>query len=452
MCRAAHLHLPGYTLLLTILFLLPSVMFGKDLAAMPANLIIADGTPVKLRLSQTISSKHACIGDRLKFFVTSDVTVDGLTVIPAGSTASGTVIGVKGKRFLGIGGHVIFKLDSVELASGERVGLTARKEVKGRSHTKFMAAGIIGTGPLFWPAALAFLLSRGSDSVALKGTAVTGHVEGNVLVQTADLPRTRDNGSQLHDVMSFVPPRVLNGEGLEGDMVNLLFVAQVDDLQEAFQRGGWSTVDKSKLAIAWHLLRHVTHDAKLPMARLYLFGRVQDYSYALPDPTAIVTRRHHLRIWKTDYEIDGNPVWAAAAIHDVAIELGKHGHLISHRIDPNVDAERDFVGENLAKTRLVNYREYLHGVDPVFAAQTAAGEAYYSDSKILLLDLHQTMSSQADRARSTAVLPESITPTMTSTDKGTAALLKVSADSSGAGPRAHRLNPSSVRRVKRDTK
>jgi hypothetical protein len=173
------------------------------------------------------------------------------------------------------------------------------------------------------------------------------------------------------------------------------------------------------------------------MARLYLFGRVQDYSYALPDPAAIVSRRHHLRIWKTDNEIDGTPVWAAAAIHDVAIELGKHGHLISHRIDPNVDAERDFVGENLAKTRLVNYREYVHRVDPVFEAQTAAGEAYYSDSKILLVDLHQTMSSQADRPSSMAVLPESITPTMTSTDNGTVALLKVSADFSGAGLRAH---------------
>jgi hypothetical protein len=431
MCRAAHLHLPGYTLLLIILFLLPYVMFGEDLAATPANLIIADGTPVKLRLNQTISSKHARIGDRLKFFVTSDVTVDGLTVIPAGSAASGTAIGVKGKRFLGIGGHVIFKLDSVELASGERVGLTGRQEVKGRSHTKRMAAGVIGTALLFWPAAPAFLITRGHDSFALKGTAVTGHVEGDVLVQTADLPRARDNGSQLNDVISFLPSRVLNGEGLEGDMVNLLFVAQADDLQEAFQRGGWNKVDKSKPTIVWHLLRHATHNVKLPMARFYLFGRVQDHSYALPDPTAIVTRRHHIRIWKTDHEIDGTPVWAAAAIHDVAIEFLKHG-LINHRIDPNVDAERDFVGENLAKTRLVNYREYVHGVDPVFDAQTEAGQVYYSDSKILLLDLRQTMSSQADRPSSMAVLPESITPTMTSTDKGTAALLKVSAGFSRA--------------------
>ena len=124
------------------------------------------------------------------------------------------------------------------------------------------------------------------------------------------------------------------------------------------------------------------------MARFYLFGRVQDYSYALPDPGAVVSRRHHLRIWKTDYTIDGTPIWAGAATHDVAIEIAKRGRLINHRIDPAVDAERDFVGTDLTNTSSVSRQEYLHSADPVFQAQTASGETYHSDSRILLLDLH----------------------------------------------------------------
>ena len=42
----------------------------------------------------------------------------------------------------------------------------------------------------------------------------------------------------------------------------------------------------------------------------------------------------------------------AAATHDVAIEIAKRGRLINHRIDPEVDAERDFVGANLTDTFL----------------------------------------------------------------------------------------------------
>ena len=123
------------------------------------------------------------------------------------------------------------------------------------------------------------------------------------------------------------------------------------------------------------------------MARFYLFGRVQDYSYALPDPDAVVSRRHHIRIWKTDYVLNGKPIWVGAATHDVAIEVAKRGRLINHRIDPEVDAERDFIGANLTEALSVTRQEYLHGVDPVFEAKTSSGASYHSDSRILLLHI-----------------------------------------------------------------
>jgi hypothetical protein len=156
---------------------------------------------------------------------------------------------------------------------------------------------------------------------------------------------------------------------------------------------------------------HRANDTRLPMARFYLFGRVQDYSYALPDPNAVVTSRHHLRIWKTDYAIDGTPIWAGAATHDVAIEIAKRGRLIDHRIDPQVDAERDFVGTNLAKAASVSRQEYLHSITPVFKAQTATGETYYSDSRILLLDLHQISRNKTEEpARSSALVQTAYRP------------------------------------------
>jgi hypothetical protein len=126
------------------------------------------------------------------------------------------------------------------------------------------------------------------------------------------------------------------------------------------------------------------------MAKFYLFGRVQDYSYALPDPKAIVSRRHHLRIWKTDYTKDGAPIWVGAASHDVAIVFAQRGHLINHRIDPDVDAERDFVGSNLAESLAVSREEYLSSDNPVLQAQTSSGDSYHSDGRLLLLDVKPT--------------------------------------------------------------
>ena len=196
-------------------------------------------------------------------------------------------------------------------------------------------------------------------------------------------------------MMDFLPPRVFNREGREGDMLNLIFVAQEADLQEAFEHASWVQTDKWRPALVWHLWRHGTHDTRLPMARFYLFGRVQDYSYALPDPAAVVSRRHHIRIWKTDYALDGTPLWIGAATHDVAIEIAKRGRLINHRIDPAVDVERDFIGVDLTNTSSVSRQEYLYSANPIFQSQTVSGQTYHSDSRILLLELHPVTSTKA---------------------------------------------------------
>jgi LssY C-terminus len=387
-----------------VTILLAPCAAAQETSAIPARLIIPDQTPVKLQLSETVSSAHARPGDRLDFIVARDVNIEGFTVIPAGTVASGSVTGVKGKRLLGIGGDVALKLDSVELANGDRVGLHARVNVKGRSRTKLMAAGMIATGLVFLPATPVLLLTHGHDSTVLKSTEITAHIDGATSVLSAGLKPAQERSSELDTMMDYLPPRVFNAEGREGDMLNLVLVGQKEDLQNAFARAGWVKTDKWNPIFVWHLLLHGTHDARIPMARFYLFGRVQDYSYALPEPGAVVSRRHHLRIWKTDHTIDGTPIWVGSATHDIAIEVAKRGRLINHRIDPAVDAERDFVGIDLTNASSISRQEYLHSADPVFQAQTASGQTYHSDSRILLLDLHPVTSTNAGMIGQPSVL------------------------------------------------
>jgi LssY C-terminus len=373
----------------TLLFLLSSGSWGQELHEDLTHLVIPDGTPVKLQMVRTISSAQAREGDHLDFVVVKDVTVGGSTIIQAGTVASGSVVRVEGKRILGIGGKVVIKLDSVDLLTGDEVALRARKEIKGSSHTKLMLSEMIITGLFYLPAAPVFLLSRGHDSTVLKGTEVTAYINGDSVVQMAKLLGGNSDVSELREMIDFLPPHTLDGQGHEGDMLNLIFIAKRDDLEGAFERAGWLKTDKSKPTIFWHLLQQRKHYTKLPMAKLYVFGRAQDYSFALPDPTSIVARRHHLRIWRTDYEMDGAPIWVGAATYDVAIQIQMKKLRIVHRIDPEVDSERDFIATNLADTRLVAHEEYLHSVDLVFEGQTATGGTYYSDSRMLLVELHQ---------------------------------------------------------------
>ena len=106
----------------------------------------------------------------------------------------------------------------------------------------------------------------------------------------------------------------------------------------------------------------------------------------------------------------GRPSGLAAATHDVAIEIAKRGRLINHRIDPAVDAERDFVGIDLTNTLSVSRQEYLHSADPVFQAQTASGETYHSDSRILLLDLQPVSPNNTDVAGQPSAVVQATLP------------------------------------------
>ena len=389
----------------TIFLVLPHALFGQGWPAAPAELVLPSGTPVELQSVQTISSARAHKGDSVEFVVAKDVQAAGFTIIGAGARAQGSIIGVKGKRPLGMGGNLIIKLDSVELTTGERVALLARREFKGRSHTIRMGVAMAITAAIYLPAAPAFILSRGRDSTVLKGTELTAYTRSDSSVEIAGLPPARENVSGLGEMLKMLPSRVTNAEGREGDMLNLIFQAKEEDLQEAFEHAGWVKVEKSKRLIFWHLLWQRKHYTKLPMDRLYVFGRAQDYSYALPDPLSIVARRHHLRIWKTGHAVDGVPLWVAAATHDVSIHLVKHKFRLFHRIDPNVDAERDFIAGNLSETKRLTREEYVNSPQPVSGAQTATGQAYYSDSRMLLLELHQGPDSLPAATQITSTLP-----------------------------------------------
>ena len=368
------------------LLLLPPGLFAEGAARTNARLMIPEGTAVQLQLTQTVSSLHARAGDPLDFVVEKDVNVGDYDVLPKGSHVRGTVIGVKGRRILGIGARITVGFDSVALATGETVGLSARKVVKGSSHTWRMITSMVVTGLFYMPAAPLFLLTRGGNSTALKGTEVTAHFDCDASLPLAGLPSAGQTAEGMNNMMEYLPPRITDREGHEGDMVNLVFVAQNGELQSAFMRAGWVKPDGwNPLIMAWHLARHGKHDAKLPMARFYMFGRVQDFAYSLPDPDAI--HRHHIRIWKTGYTSAGVPIWAGAATFDDAISFLKHGRIINHIIDPQVDTERDFVGTALTTASPLQ-RQYLQSDHPVYEAQTVSGESYHSDSRILMLDLH----------------------------------------------------------------
>ncbi len=148
---------------------------------------LMDGTPIQLRLAETISSADAHVGQQVPFEVTEDIVIQGVTVIAKGGQALATVTTAESKKRMGRGGKLDVNIDSVRLVDGSKVQLTASKDTKGGGHVGAMTGAIVATGIVFFPAAPLFLFMHGKDITIPKGTPITAFVQGDTRLDMARL-------------------------------------------------------------------------------------------------------------------------------------------------------------------------------------------------------------------------------------------------------------------------
>ena len=146
-----------------------------------------DGTAVKMRLGETISSADVKTGQQVPFEVIEDVVVQGVTVIAKGSTALATVTEAHSKKSMGRGGKLDVSVDSTRLVNGQKVQLRAVRDAQGGGHVGAMTGAMVATAIVFFPAAPLFLFIKGKDITIPKGTEVMAFVQGDTKLDLASM-------------------------------------------------------------------------------------------------------------------------------------------------------------------------------------------------------------------------------------------------------------------------
>ena len=162
----------------------------------PPNTLL-DGTAVKLRLAETISSSNAKVGQQVPFEVTEDVVVQGVTVLAKGAQALATVTDANAKKSMGRAGKLNVNVDSARLTDGEKVQLRAVQDNKGGGHVGAMTGAMVATAIVFFPAAPLFLFIHGKDVTIPKGTEVTAFVQGDMKLDMAKFAAADAPGAPL---------------------------------------------------------------------------------------------------------------------------------------------------------------------------------------------------------------------------------------------------------------
>ncbi len=227
----------------------------------------------------------------------------------------------------------------------------------------------------------------GSYKVQIEVYAADPHAAYRVARQVKDIPGVDAN------LFSKIPRRIADKEGNPGDMVNFLIIGSESAMQKTFTNAGWVKVDADVTGTVLRgILESISKESYLtmPMSMLYLFGRSQDYGWAHAEPIKVVASRNHLRIWKAPFDVAGQSLWVGAATHDIGFERDNRNDGITHKIDPDIDLERDYVEKTLVSTGLISEVAHVLPKDALKEAKTATGGSFHSDGRVLVLKLDAT--------------------------------------------------------------
>lgn len=195
--------------------------------------------------------------------------------------------------------------------------------------------------------------------------------------------------------------RSRTGDGLLGDPVNLAVDGDEDQIHTAMRRAGWTMADpinvKSSLRIAWGSVSGQSYK-EAPVSSLYLFGRKQDFAYQM-EVDGNPAQRHHVRFWRCpdDWLLPGGErvEWLAAGTYDRAVGFSLFTLQITHKIDEDIDIERDFIVDSVLYACPDADLRVLENFSTGYHSRNGGGDLVRTDGNLPVMQLQGVVPDAA---------------------------------------------------------
>jgi hypothetical protein len=392
--------------------------------AVLTNRPLPQGTQLHVRLNTTVGSYASTPGSPVSAVLIAPVTLDGETALQAGSTLSGRVKAVTrvgfGVRHETAGLELEFNQltppagDATPISaqvaevdnSRERVTRDGRIQgVRSTGSICYRVSGYIRTllqweihaalaewairsliaqvpePEIYYPAGVELTLTL-TQPLSLDAPLNAGQPDASQLTDGQREELTRDVAAMPYRTQA-------PSSGRSSDLTNLLFIGSHDQIVTAFAAAGWTQADPASMRGRINWLRAVAElrgDVVAPMSLLLLNGAEPDMSWqkGLND----VSKRHHIRMWREDTTWQGREMWVGAATRDVDFAYLRPGGTLSHKIEEDVDQERDKVAYDLAFTSCGNPLDWTDRADFPRFGRNATGDPIATDGRMAVVELN----------------------------------------------------------------
>jgi undecaprenyl-diphosphatase len=174
--------------------------------------------------------------------------------------------------------------------------------------------------------------------------------------------------------------------------ISLIVVAEKEaDFLESFRKAGWQLGDRPSLRTLMRAAIPVWFDrgySTAPLTPSFWNGQPHDFGFQVETADMSLRKRHHARFWSTGFRTaDGLLIFVGTASFDDGLKWG-----LTHHIDPNMDAERDFLASGLRDTGLVISEISIQLVAPVLG-QNLTGDPFFTDGKVLVFQVESARSA-----------------------------------------------------------
>jgi hypothetical protein len=190
--------------------------------------------------------------------------------------------------------------------------------------------------------------------------------------------------------LSHLPMQTSTAQGIPGGPINVGLVGTPEDVVSAFHVAEWYPADPITLRTSAEIVGSVLFDRPYkdaPVSPLFFEGRREDLAFEKPEGVS-ADRRQHVRLWSVLAKgADARPVWLGSATFDEGVTLSRDTGQVTHKIAPNIDAERDQLIGSLNHAQMVTSIYQMPGIGPTLNGRNGEGDPYYTDGEIWVAKL-----------------------------------------------------------------
>ncbi len=384
-----------------------------------------------VRLTNAVGSFASRPGSAVDGVLIAPVKIDGETVLPVGTMVHGHV---KSVRRIGLGilhetASLDLTFDSVSLPGGASLPVSTKVASVDNGREEVMPSGEIreGRSTASWGNHAAHLLRDAMlldvhaqiaawavKSVVMQVpepeiylptgaelTLVLSTPVRTLFVSNADDDSrgfTEDERVSLEPVVAEVPERAFTprtkkaDSGRPADLVNVLLIGSREQISAAFTAAGWTLAQPSSRRSDLESAFAATFDRadrNAPMSSLRINNAAPDMAWEKGFND--VSKRHHIRLWKMAETWEGQELWAAAATRDVEIGFLRPGHVVTHRVEEQVDHERDKIAWDLAYASCADAMDWWDRPAVPHFTRNATGDRMLTDGELVVVKVNDCL-------------------------------------------------------------